>query len=346
MDHHGYDNPSELYSDEALKAVETIEFLPFSRAFEQVMYENRLTREASYEYAHHDTSGEDLSPIHLPAEYLQNQLPDEMRDSFLGSDYTFHKLRARLSDTPEETDLVISFEADGIPHTFVAHRDINGASTATHITENIDGDTVSYALQPKTPIQVLATLLYARQRYPFGDEEREIDFSLEDRTAIIGRPEEITFAECVIETLGDHAGTSQVTTTAIFDLPGNTPSVVAKLTSGETPDSSATGGTLSLSEWTDETEDTLSVIQTLEASSIIQPDGPSPREHLTDQYAAFDSVTLSNPTEPQHKEYRPKEHPTDWIAICRRFAPYAEKAMKPHAHLDETDYFTVDPMDM
>jgi hypothetical protein len=237
--HHHDFNP---FSPDALNSVETIDVLPHSNAFEHVMFDNKISRTSSYEYAHKDNDLEDTNPLIIDVEVMGNYFPTQLKGIFPDLEYVIEQLQIVQTEADEGERTSISFFANGTQH---SARIENGA--AFYRTSNQHLEPVEYQIDPDNVTALIASMLYAKQYDPTDTVKKPI--ALADPFILTERNPRIALIEQLVVTLGDFCGNSKVVTQSMFDSPTSEP-IVATLISREYPDKSSVENTLTFNELT------------------------------------------------------------------------------------------------
>ena len=319
----------EPYSEKSLKAVEDIEFLPDSIAFEHMLYNNRLERTATYEYSHTKSDNKDNDPLVIDPSLMVSQFPEALRGLFPEVSYTIEQLVVSQTEGVNNAVINLSFLANGTAHSVVVTEGL-----ARYETVNDFLDTVVYTFSPEAITGLIASFVYAKQYDPTQTPHAPIE--LIESVIDTERDQQLDLIERMIMTLGDHSGQAKTETRALFDNPSGAP-IIATLTNKEFPDKSAKGNTLVLSELGDINDLPTSVETTLyqnivdleEESSILGAG------RLTNRYAEQRSMVLSALPFPTSELIDPDTHYARWAKTCSTFLKIIKKPMRPYAHLDE-----------
>lgn len=248
------------FSKESLDAVESVEALPFSTAFEHVMFEARLDRTVSYFYKTKPVEeGEgfdptDIDPLVLEPGIMLGFFPEYLRPIFPGLAYTIEQLEAQQIESQEGWVLQIHFKANGIEHQLHTTR-----SGTLYSTLNESLEPVSYNFPLETSVGLLASFTYARQVDPV---QNRFSVELSEPKISIGRDTTAGLVEQILMTLGEHSGHSASETRALFETATGDP-ILATLRDEEYPDKSKTENSLYISEIVDANSITTSVETTL-----------------------------------------------------------------------------------
>ena len=86
---------NSAFDDTAMERVQAIEYLPFSQAFEHIMYDNRIVRHAEHSMT---------KPIYLLPELIETpaRFPQEIAQYFPSSNCIIEKLHTSISDSLDE----------------------------------------------------------------------------------------------------------------------------------------------------------------------------------------------------------------------------------------------------
>jgi hypothetical protein len=333
----------ESHSAEALSAIDQVEALPYSIAFEHLMYDSRLDRTAAYEYAHPEDDTEDSDPIYVDPDIMTTRFPTSLRDSFPKAYYIISKLKITQVDEPtegkkkkkapasEKITLSMQFETDDRPHTFSVQ---DGVGRHDTFTEGFDP--VSYPVTPEEALGLAASFVYARQYNP---SYPNLPIELSEVALSNVRDPKTHLFEQIIMTLGDHSGHSSVETRAIFDSTKGSP-IYAVLTEQEFPDKSSIQNTLQLNEVSDindlptsiETRLFQTVMNIEQASEDITAEKQS--ENYAEQSSTvIDPRVLNFPGIQTTEVISPKDF-NRWAYACSHFLRIIKKPMKSYAHLD------------
>lgn len=235
------DHSSEPSYGEALLArVETVEALPHSEAFEQLMYDHRARRSA---YHAMDT------PLTIPDRFLQADIPEEVRACLPATRPVIEHLaisQTELIDVP--ATLEISFTSRDCRHVLVTQDE-----QTRYRVENIDGDTNDYAFDSDIGSKLLASLLYVRlQTHDSVSPADNAPITYSTSTLELPRPTIVSEREMFIRALGDFDGESGVETVSTFQTGDKV--LAAKLAEIERPTVSGLQSTLELSQVDDLTD--------------------------------------------------------------------------------------------
>lgn len=301
--HSKRDNQPDIYSPEVLDRVETIEFLPFSHAFEHVMYDHRVVRSVE----HHMNEAITFTP-----DIFEEKFPPNLRDLFPFSSYTIEELTAVHTESPEDTStLSISFQANGMRHNVY----MSGAETTYTIASH--NDDLTYTFNSAVGTSLLATLVYARQRNKY---DPDAPIQLTESQLALPRNAEDTLNEQLLMTLGHHDGRSTITTTSLFEVNGDV--LAAKLVECEQPDLSSLQNKLELTRLTfvdkmDETKLFQNTVNVLRSPGTLD-------SHFAEHYTS---------TEPELID--PVQNYDKWVNICDEFLSAIEDDLNTYAHLDD-----------
>jgi len=324
--HHDFDP----YNETSFDAVEMIEFLPDSIAFEHVMYNNRLDRTTKYEYAHsEDTDNpEDVDPLIIDHKLMLGQFPEELRGAFPEIEYTIERLEITQAATQEDAMTSLSFFANGRPHAATVTN-----TTASYETINEYMEPVRYEVSPEAITGLLATFLYAKQYDP--DLTSQNPMELVESSILTERDPLVDLNERIIMSLGNHSGHSSTETRAMFDSPTHIP-IVATLMTIEFPDRSASTNTLALNE-IDEIQDMPTSVETTLYQSIVNIEQESPilgSGKITNRYAEQRSMVLSSLPVTSSEYITPKDNYERWVRTCTTFKNLIAAQMSQYAELD------------
>lgn len=222
--HHSFDP----FSDETIDAVETVEALPFSHAFERVMYDTRINRTSEHV---------SKRPIILTEAFREEHLPQELQGVFYLSSYEIDKLTVSQSEDADGATIVdMTFLANKIQHSVHSEH-----GTATYHVESHAQETRPIVIDVDSAIQLLGALAYASQ---FDERDPEATFRMAESNLQLPRNLQTSLVERLIMTLGNHDGSSTITTTSLFESDPDI--LVAKLIERETPSESVIQNQLDL----------------------------------------------------------------------------------------------------
>lgn len=296
------------FTPDILERVETVEFLPYSHAFEAVMYKDRIARTASHTM---------IEAIHLPEELLSNdKFSEELRDLIPSSHAVINHLTVSSTDSADTSSQIeLSFQADGL------ERRIKSLDTGTYIyaATNSDKDMSFHVEESDIALRLLATFVYARQ-FHTREGTPSIDYRHDERA--LPRKPHVALAEQLIMTLGNLDGSSTITTTSLVSSDSST--LVATLTEGESPTLSSIQSKLELSYFTP----TTIFEETDLHQNVVNANTPFQQGRLENRFAEkrqADTLTLIDPT----RDYQ------EWVTICDEFLRAIETDLETYAHLDE-----------
>jgi hypothetical protein len=319
------------FSPDALSSVETIAVLPHSNAFEHVMYDNKINRTSTYEYAHKDDDTEDTNPLIIDVKVMENYFPTNLKGIFPDLEYVIEQLQIVQSETTESEKTSMSFFANGTRHSASIE---NG--TAFYRTFNQYLEPVEYEIDPDNVTALIASMLYAKQYDPTETVKRPI--ALADPFILTERNPRIALTEQLIVTLGDFCGNSEVVTQSMFDSPTSEP-IVATLISREYPDKSSVENILTLNELTVLNDYLASVETTMIQNVVNVEDATSPvaaGKH-SEIYAEQRSITLSDHgiQFPVTEIISSKTHYDRWAKTCVSFMSSIKTQMINYKYLDD-----------
>jgi hypothetical protein len=337
--HSTSDHMFDPYSPEVLDYVERVEALPHSIAFEHAMFEHRLDRTVSFDYAHDkDENGEvldtDLQPFVIEPTLMFTQFPEQLRPSFPDIGYTIERLQIQQIDTPDALHLEMAFIANGTPHHFKVDKG-KSSNFAQHETVNEQLEPVLYSVSHEAVAGLIATFVYAQQYDPL-QPSRSIELS--DTTLTIERDPITALTEQLVMTLGDHTGHSSTTTRGVFENPKGPP-VIATLIEREYPDKSGAGSDLTLVEINDVNDIPTSTETNLHQNVINIEQGTPivPPGQIAARYAEQISSVLKTPGLRFSEYIDPDLHYQRWARTCTAFMKLIRKPMRRYAHLDSTN---------
>lgn len=326
-----YPHDFDPFSKESLNAVEMIEFLPDSIAFEHVMYDNRLSRVSTYEYNHNEETGslEDLEPLVINPALMVTQFPQALKDAFPEVEYTIEQLKIEQTETKKDHVLALSFYANSRPHLAVIQDGVSYYETV-----NEDNEPVMYAIEPEAIIGLIASFLYAKQYDPEKSSQNAIE--LVESNMFMPRDPKIDLLERIIMSLGDHSGYAGTQTTSVFDNPFDTP-IIATLVNIEFPDKSASMNKLVIDEVEDIKDMTTSVETTLYQSimNIEQKSSLLETGKIDHQYAEQRSMVLSSLSLPTSEFISSRENYNRWVLTCTAFMNLIKIPMSVYYELDQ-----------
>lgn len=315
------------FSIGALNAVEAVEALPHSHAFEHALYEHRLHRIAQH-------SPTDTTPITLDPYIFKSQFPDTLRDTFHELSYTVESLHVRQIDAPETYSLEVDFLANDIKHSFHCQGSVDNLDV-THTTTNASNEAVVYHPTYESVVGLLAALLYAQQYDPAHPEQ---DIILDETTLTAERDPFAILTEQIIMTLGNTAGHSSIETKALFHDDVRPP-MIATLIEKEYPTKSGEDATLTLSE-IDDTGDLMVSTETDLHQSLVNIEQTTgfieAGTTLTHRYAEHRASVLGSPLTIT-ETIDPSIHER-WARTCVSFLGIVKKPMAAYRHLDSSDY--------
>lgn len=301
---------SNHFLPEMMDRVKTVESLPDSHAFEQVMYENHLIRVTEHKM---------MDPITLSPTLLNGKFPKEVKDIFPASEYAIEDLIVQQTKnagtlTPS---LEMSFTANGTPHSLHTEGD-----SSVYETENYNNDKLTYTLSRGASIGLLAALVYARQ---FDEQYPKAPIDLEESLLGIPRSADEALVEQLIMTLGNRDGTSAISTTALFGTANG--GLVARLIEGERPNMSIRMNRIELTRLVS-LEDTSTRNNTTihEALVNIKTETSRAEHYFAERYTSSDVPDIIDP----------KYDYEEWSKICNEFFTAIKGELDKYAYLDET----------
>lgn len=302
---------NSAFDDTAMERVQAIEYLPFSQAFEHIMYDNRIVRHAEHSMT---------KPIYLLPELIETpaRFPQEIAQYFPSSNCIIENLHTSISDSLDEPRRVeIDFTADGKRHTLNTSED----QSLIYTVETYGVNDITQVLDPDVATKLLAALVYARQydphspNTPIGFAESQLDLPRDPETSLI---------EQLIMTLGHHDGVSTITTTSLFHTPSGD-MMMARLSEGEYPDLSSIQSKLALAELTSidvstETDLHQNVVNTQHDQRPVTLEKRFAEQHIADTLTFID----------------PESDYEQWSVVCDKFLAAIEDDLQKYAHLDDT----------
>lgn len=295
-----------------IERVEQVEALPHSRAFEHVMYDNRLSRSVRYDMQRSFSIHESL---------MQTQFPEELRDIFPDKSYIIEQLQAEQVEDRDSAYTDVSFLANG-----TKHRLHSEDGHTIYETKNIALEEVRYTLSLESILGLLATFTYAQQ---FDKAELGSSIELSENNLMVLRDPQVSLTEQIIMTLGNHDGVSCTETTAIFEGKNGTP-IVAKLREQEKPHLSSLHNNLELTQLqlddaTPETLETTIYQKVVDASAI----------RVEAQYAERQIVSLESGPVDVPELIDPEQNYDEWSHICDEFLSSIQNELDIYRYLDE-----------
>ncbi len=297
-----------------LEAIDSVQSLPDSQAFEQVMYDNLCQRTVHFAAE---------KPIVFDPALLATQFPEQLRDVFIFShNFNFSSFEAvqllQQDDTgkPERfgrmvftvNDIEHSFTTDGITATLEA-KTPNGPSKCTY------PDALFTAL--------LASVGYAMQ-YDRAHPQKAIELSEDPllRRRDCGDPMMTeALIEQIIMTMGEFQGKSSTTTISLFDIGEKI--IQAKLRSIENPRVSGVQSDISLAELSLAPADEILLTQNISQD-------PSRKLELRQAKIAR-HVLAETPPEP---DFITPDQPKEWAEICQKFSRHIDPLLKPYQEIE------------
>lgn len=318
------------HSREAQEAVETVAHLPFSIAFENVMYENRIERITRYNYKPRKDHSEDDDPLFIPPSLMTDRFPSQLKSIFPEDSYLIKELTVQQTETNEpcDTHVDLTFTTNGVRHTMEAT-----PFGVRHTIDQENGIETSHEMSPELIPSLLAALVYARYSDPTNaDNQPDIASS----TIVLPREDNTQTIEQFIMTLGEFTGHSSITTKAAFQTEtGST--LIATHTEDEYPQRNGMRSNLSLSEVELDvyppTSTSTSIIQN--HVRIHRPLGILPVGKQSIRYAEHSSSVLFAPAElTAHEQIDPEAQHDRWAQICLSFTKAISKPLKKYKSLD------------
>ena len=300
------------FNSTAIERVETVEALPFSHAFERMMYDKRSARQATHVMD---------KPIILTPHLLETVLPEEVRNLLTSSHCVIDNLCITHTDIPENTPhLDVAFTADRKQHLLQARED-----KASYQVETYGAEDMTYIVDSRVALSLLAAFVYARQ-YDERDPSVPIDYV--ESQLELPRSEDANLSERLVMTLGHLDGRSTITTTSSF-VTENDDILIAKMTEGESPTTSSIQSKLELAAFafvddTNQTDLHQNIVNT-GASYLPEPttlENRFARQHTADQLVFID----------------PEEDYSEWSRVCDTFLAAIESDLATYKHLDDTPY--------
>lgn len=307
------------FDPELLEKAEIVEALPFSHAFERVMYDQRIHRHARH------TMNE---PIILTPTFTNLIIPEEIRVMLPSSSSAIGDLTVDHHDTPitnqpssvEDTPrLSLSFTADGFQHSMQMRDRQMIYTVETH------ADTLHYSVSPQVAVRFLAALVYARQ-YDERDPHAPIAYAESDRE--LPRSEDDALIEGLILTLGSLDGQSSITTTSLIGTNAGD-SLFARLSEGESPIITSMQSKLELARLAspeDVTQTNLHQnIVSAPSVSVINPQPITLEKRFAEQRQPESSPVIIDP----------KYNFEEWVHICDTFLTAIKPYLAQYEYLDE-----------
>lgn len=293
--HHSFDP----FSDETINAVETVEALPFSHAFERVMYDARINRTSEHA---------SKRPIVLTESFREKHLPQELQGAFYLSSYEINELTVSQSEDADGAAAIdISFLANKIRHNVHSEH-----GTATYHVESHAQETKPIVIDVDSVIQLLGTLAYASQ---FDERNPEAIFRMAESHLQLPRNIQTSLVERLIMTLGNHDGSSAITTTSLFESDPDV--LVAKLIERETPSESIIQNQLDLTS------------MSFADTKLFQD-----RTNVFTKTSS-DTRFAERYTDEVPELIDPKEDYLDWAKICVDFLSIVKKPLDAYSDLDQ-----------
>jgi len=306
-------NPEPLLDPNAHEAVHLIEELPYTHAFEYLMYDQRYSRHAGYKME---------EPLTLYDQEIV--MAQELRDLFpFSGEMTVEQLHAQQfeSDDPNETTTEMSFTVDEVPHHLVST-----AGRTTYTVER-EHDTAHYTFEGNMALSLLATFLYMRQRTP---KETTADdttaYGLDQAVLDFGRPADVALTEQLIMALGAFDGQSFISTESMFTA-ADGQVMIAKLGESESP--------------------TMSGLQSKLDISVLDPRVPAEQTILHQNEASVTAKVLSRGIhrtryaeriyDPEHMVEITRENYEEWSRVCAQFLGVIREPLELLSHLDEEE---------
>lgn len=307
------------FDPELMQKVEIVEALPFSHAFERVMYDQRIHR-----HAHHTMN----EPIRLTPFLTDFIIPNEVSTLLPSSYSTIGDLMVDHIDTPPTnqtaiTDgpprLAVSFTADGLRHSLQTHGEQGVYEVETH------EDTLHYTVDSSVALRLLAALAYARQ---YDEEDPKAPISIAESDLELPRSEDDNLAERLIVTLGNLDGQTRITTTSLIGITRGD-SLLAKLSEGESPAFNSMQSRLELARFASLEEVTQTnlhqnIVSTPSASTIY-PEPVTLEKRFAEQHQPELSPVIIDP----------RYNFGEWVQVCNTFLTAIEPYLAQYAYLDE-----------
>jgi len=333
LHHHEFDP----FSEESSKVVENVESLPFSQAFEHMLYAHRLDRIVSFEYDRVSGPNVDYNPTPfvIDSDVMMTRFPAAMRGIFPEDEYTIEELQIKqiehgfddAIDIIPTTQLFMSFKTHMGDHYISIE---NGV--ATYQTRNDALDETSYTFEPEAIIGFIAALVYAKQYDPAHPGKA---IELAESTLSAPRDPKVDFVEQLIMTLGNFSGHSTLETRAMFENPSGPP-LIATLREQEFPDKSVVSNKLILSEVTEVNERPTSTETQLTQNIVNVEEGTSDhiKGRLAKHYAEQRSTVFATTSLTTSQYIDPKVNYPRWVLTCQSFLKSIETPMEAFSELD------------
>lgn len=234
-------DPQPARVDVLLDAIDDVEQLPHSQAFEQVMYDNAHTRYARFESE---------STVTIGPKLFKSQFPEAVKDYFVSSNSLEidDLVVSYLSQRFEDDHPCLRFDYRGkmtfkVNDTEYTVTEYDNCTVISIVSES--GRVSEVAVGKNEFIAMLASIVYATQ-YDMANPDKNI-YLMQD--PLIQRADsDEALVECMIMTLGSTTGASSVRTTSVFESNGKV--LQAELLIRETTRISGINNTLGLSEIT------------------------------------------------------------------------------------------------
>jgi hypothetical protein len=299
---------SRYFTPEALERVEQVEFLPYSHAFERVMYDNRLTRTTTH-------TMDEL--LRVPEKILENENYPALIDTLIPSAHTDITDLVIHSTDPSngESLLTLSFYADGLKRHVISTDDGSKITAETYA----DRDITMHIKQSDVGLRLLASFVFARQ---YDERDPDAPLRLRDNDRALPRDDKTITTEQLIMTLGELDGSSTIETTSLISSHSST--LIATLTEKESPTFTEVGSKLELSHLTKAVPEETDLHQTITNETSAVKEG-----RIEDRFAEKRSI------DEVLRVIDPKQNHDEWAIVCDEFLEAIEDDLATHAHLDD-----------
>lgn len=295
--------------DAAYDAISTVEHLPTSQAFEQVMYDQLAQRVVVFHSDH---------PITFSPVLARKNFPEELRDYFVFThNFTIDNFRAvqllhRDEDDALQHSSKMVFTVNEIEYTLI----LQGFTDATISTTTENGDN-TLPIAPHLYTALLASILYAAEYAHTGNSDATlIPDPLLRRHSTQADTESLT--EQILLTFGNLTGQTTTTTTSIF--PSDETLLQATLVSVENPRLSGIQSTVHLTQI-----DSKSYTDTsLQQHETHQPDKKLAR-HFAEKHDM--QAGLTNTIFPDDQE--------EWANMCLDFHARIKPLIRVYEEIEE-----------
>lgn len=302
MIHSSSETDFDPFCEESFEAVHQVEALPYSHAFEHMLYSKALQRVTSHTMAESMT----FSPTLLHDTFLE-----DFTDIFSSPEYKIDDLLISQTEDVEnqQTSFEVSFTANGLSHSLSS----NGETR--YCIENDYGDRKEYPLTKEAGIGLLVAFVAARQ---FNDEEPLSPIEFQEAQLYSPRDSSTALVEQIIMTLGNYDGDSSISTTALVETAGGV--VIARLIEGEKPYMSSLRNRVELSKL--EFADSESTVVYQNAVNVKAKDA------LENQFAERYITDVPELIDPA-RDY------VEWAKICQEFLTAIKTDLHKYAYLDD-----------